>query len=113
MRQVNPSWQSAVYVCTHERDPATGRAFCGLKRGSNLRIWLKDQIKDAGLKGDILVAKSGCLGVCSPLGTTVCFHPSADRGERSLVVFDHESDDRMSLWQALLKRVAPSKHQAR
>ena len=68
MREVDPTWTDAVFVCTHERTPETGRASCGLERGSQLRDWLKSRMKAAGLKGVVLTAKSGCLGVCSPLG---------------------------------------------
>lgn len=78
MRDVEPGWKACVLVCTHERPPESGRASCGVERGSALRDDIKKRMKSAGLKGVVLTAKSGCLGVCSPLGVTACAIPRAD-----------------------------------
>lgn len=98
MRVVDASWKGAVFVCTHDRDPETGRACCGTEAGTELRTWLKARMKQAGLKGTILTAKSGCLDVCSPLGVTLAAvpEPGSDR-PRAMWVFE-PGDDREALF---------------
>jgi predicted metal-binding protein len=98
MREVKPTWQGAVFVCTHEREPESGKAWCGRERGTDLREWLKARRKAEGLKGRILVAKSSCLGVCSKHGVTVAIMPSgSEPSKRQMVVFG-PGDDRERLW---------------
>ena len=101
MREVKAPWSACVLVCTHEREPETGRASCGLARGTELRTWLKARAKDAGLKGRILTAKSGCLDVCSPLGVTVAAIPpsGSDRPRRMWIAAD--DTDREQLFGAV------------
>jgi predicted metal-binding protein len=70
--EVDPEWQVAVLVCTNSRDPATGKTSCGAARGAALADAVKDLRTAAGQKGRVLVSKTGCLGVCSPRGVTVC-----------------------------------------
>lgn len=103
MREVDPGWNACVLVCTHQRPEESGRASCGLEQGSALRDELKKRMKARGLKGVVLTAKSGCLGVCSPLGVTVCAIPRAplDHPRRMWVV---EPDDKPSeLFNELLE----------
>lgn len=98
MREVDSGWRGAVFVCTHDRDPDTGRACCGNQAGSELRDWLKARMKSAGLKGQILTAKSGCLDVCSPLGVTLAAvpEPGSARPRRMWVV--EAGDDREAVF---------------
>lgn len=98
IREVKASWTNCVLVCSHERDPSSGRAYCGAKKGSELRQWLKDRIKSAGKKGQILAVKTGCLGICSDYGITVSVVPDGKR--REIVVFPAELD-REKLWNAI------------
>lgn len=103
MREVEPGWKGAVFVCTHERDPETGRACCGLAAGTDLRTWLKARMKEAGLKGTILTAKSGCLDVCSPKGVTLAAVPeSGSARPRRMWVFEPD-DDREALFHEVRK----------
>jgi len=98
MRDVKPGWHGAAFVCTHERDPESGKSWCGRERGTALRQWLKDRRNAEGLKGEILVAKSGCLGVCSKHGVTIAILPGEGRAlERQMLVFN-DDDDREALW---------------
>ncbi len=101
MREVEAGWRGAVFVCTHDREPETGRACCGLEAGVELRTWLKARMKEAGLKGQILTAKSGCLDVCSPLGVTIVAVPESGtpRGRRMWIV--EAEDDREALFQSV------------
>lgn len=97
MQEVEPSWKHGmVLVCTHERDPSTGRASCGRKAGTVLRTWLKHQVRSGdGPGSEGLVATSGCLGVCPEHGVTVALPP-----ETQCLVVDPEHDK-----EALLERV--------
>lgn len=93
MRKVDASWKAAVFVCSHDRDPDTGRACCGTAAGEDLRNWLKARAKQEGLKGKVLTAKSGCLDVCSPQGVTVAAIPAAgSAGERQMWVVSPDDD---------------------
>jgi (2Fe-2S) ferredoxin len=53
-----------VFVCTHAR--AEGRVACGNpgRGGVELCDALKAEVKKAGLKGKVRVARSGCLDLC-------------------------------------------------
>ena len=101
VREVDPNWSEAVFVCTHERDPETGRASCGQQRGTALRSWLKSRMKAAGLKGVVLTAKSGCLGVCSPLGVTVSVLPSPGSGRQRRMWIIEDEAEREDLFAAV------------
>ena len=109
MRQVKPSWHGAVFVCTHERPPESGRASCGHEAGMRLRQALKQRAKNDAVSDQLLCAKSGCLGLCSPLGTTVVFDPHPDRGERGMLVFEHATDHVDQLWDEVKRRLAPTR----
>src|SRR5687767_865992 len=86
MQEVSAPWRAgAVLVCTNEREPGAKKPSCGLERGSELRQWLKDQIKAEGLKGEIISVRTSCLGVCSALGVTVSICPT-EGGERTFVI---------------------------
>jgi len=98
MRDVKPTWHGAAFVCTHEREPESGKAWCGRARGTELREWIKARRKAEGLKGQILVATSGCLGICSRRGVTIAIMPSGDSElTRQMLVFS-DGDDREVLW---------------
>lgn len=101
MRDVKPTWHGAAFVCTHNRDLGDGKACCGLERGTELRNWLKDKRGAEGLKGQILIAKSGCLGICSKHGVTISIMPDEGRGHgRQMLVFG-DGDDREALWSRI------------
>lgn len=96
MRKVKPSWKrGVVLVCTHERPAGAEKPSCGTARGSELRQWLKDRIKSEGLKGEILAAKTSCLGICSALGHTVEIVEVG--GERQTLLLD-PATEREALW---------------
>ena len=105
MREVRPTWKGAVFTCTHERDPERGRAWCGLERGGALRDWLKARAKAEGLKGVVLCAKSGCLGVCSPLGVTLAILPDPSTGREREVLVVPDDVDREELWRRVVQRL--------
>ena len=99
MREVTANWQhGCVLVCTHERDEALGRGYCGAEAGAALRDALKADFKSRGLKGQVLCAKSSCLGVCPKQGVTVAALPDplSGRGRELFIVQAEDSLEQVS-----------------
>lgn len=59
-----------LFICTHKRE---GRASCGGSGSEELVDGLKKWVKDEGLKGDVKVTRSGCLGLCEEGIAAVCY----------------------------------------
>ena len=59
-----------LFICTHERED---RASCGALKSDELVKELKDWVKKEGLKQDIKVTRSGCLGLCDEGIAAVCY----------------------------------------
>ncbi len=57
-------YPKTVFVCVNTR--SDGRTACANpgRGGDEICKTLKEAVKDAGLKGKIRVASSGCLGLC-------------------------------------------------
>ena len=70
-------YQKTVFVCTHSR--ADGKTSCANpgRGGDLIAAALKEEVKKAGLKGKIRVAKSGCLDLCEQ-GPNVLIYPSGE-----------------------------------
>lgn len=97
MRDIETTWKrGAVLVCTHTREAGADKASCGAARGGALKDWLKDRIREEGLKGEIIAVKTSCQGVCSAFGVTVSVVSAGGATKRSVVV---ESEaDQPALW---------------
>lgn len=65
-KQYSP--QGRIFVCTYEKE---GR--CRIGEGEKCVSWLKDEIKDRGLKRKVAVTKTKCQGYCDKKGTSVTF----------------------------------------
>lgn len=65
-------FKKTLFVCVNDRGPG-GRVSCGAA-GARLCEVLKDEVKKAGLKGKVRVAKSGCLDLCEQ-GPNVFSYP--------------------------------------
>jgi (2Fe-2S) ferredoxin len=59
-----------MFVCTRMKDGEC----CGKKGSADLRDSLKKWVKQEGLKKDVKVTASLCLGECEN-GIAVCIHP--------------------------------------
>jgi hypothetical protein len=106
MQQIRTPWSDAmVLVCGHEREPGSPKPSCGLARASELRQWLKDKSIAEGWKGRVSSVRTGCLGVCSPLGVTVAV--CGVDAPKTFVV--DPVDDREALWGAILGQVNEAK----
>lgn len=64
MKNAKVPFQKTVFVCTHARED--GRVSCGNpgRGGQELCEALKKGVKERGLKGQVRVARSGCLDLC-------------------------------------------------
>jgi (2Fe-2S) ferredoxin len=74
MEKKSVPYRKTVFVCTNVR--TDGRAACANpgRGGAELCEALKKAVKDAGLKGKVRVAKSGCLDLCA-LGPNAFVYP--------------------------------------
>jgi predicted metal-binding protein len=88
-----------MLVCTHHRDPATGKASCAVNGGVALKDHLKKTVKERGWKGDVVVTQTGCMDVCPTHGVAVGFHPDA-------TFFVAEPDEAEALLEHLHRRDA-------
>ncbi len=59
----NNLYNKHVFICVNERNSSTKKS-CG-KIGSELRLFLKQEILKSGLNKEIRINKSGCLGQCA------------------------------------------------
>lgn len=100
MREVDPRWRGAVFICHNERPDGAKRPSCGEKGGLSLRAWLRDRLGERGHRREVLCSRSGCLDVCSGQGTTVALLHAGD-GRREVFVVRDDPEDR----EALLERV--------
>lgn len=69
-----PSPTRHLLICTNHRGPAHPRGSCGEKGSEALAGQMKDLIRDRGLKGSVLVSRTGCLKHCS-IGVTAVVYP--------------------------------------
>lgn len=81
MKTHHTKWQSGTLttICTHQRDPARGRACCGANGGAEFRSWLKIKLKEQNRWGTNLAVSSGCVGVCDKSGVSVTVSTSNQR----------------------------------
>ncbi|MDV7341651.1 (2Fe-2S) ferredoxin domain-containing protein [Terasakiella sp. A23] len=67
------TYRCHLFWCGHERDDET-KPSCG-KRGSwDIGSQLKQAMRDRGLRDEVAVTKSGCLGQCS-IGPAMIVYP--------------------------------------
>ncbi len=62
-----------ILVCTNERQD---RAACKMYGGQEFYQRIKDRIKKEGLVDTHWATRTGCLGFCNTVGTTVVIHPA-------------------------------------
>lgn len=105
MKEVKCHWShGTVLVCANERDPASGKAFCGHESGVSLRNWMKERRNKDGLKGKVLVSVASCLGVCPNKGTVVAITANGSSAEPEVLLVDPENE-REELWQEVTERL--------
>jgi len=77
MERASVPFRRTAFVCTNVR--TDGREACANpgRGGDALCKALKDEIKRAGLKGRVRVARSGCLDLCAQ-GPNVFLYPDGE-----------------------------------
>jgi len=63
-----------IFVCENQRDPADKRGSCGSHATTELRGYMKDLLKEHGLKARCRANKAGCLNYCA-LGPVMVIYP--------------------------------------
>jgi len=96
MKSLKTPFDQIVLVCANTRPPGAAKHSCGDHGASEMRAWLKGELKKEGLWGDhVRVVTTGCLDIC-PAEGVIC---SFDRGE-TLVKVDADTDR-----EAVLERI--------
>lgn len=72
MEEISPNYAKHVLVCTNFREE---RECCAKVDGDTIFFELKKFVKENGLAGSIWVTRTGCLGFCNEVGTTVVVYP--------------------------------------
>ncbi len=67
-----------LLICTNARDPSTGKSSCGQNGAQPILEYLKKTVKERGLKGKVIVTKTGCLDICPEHGCIVGFQPESE-----------------------------------
>lgn len=79
MKPIKPPYTTRqLLVCTHTRDPASGKPSCGANGAQAFRDGMKKTLKARGLKGTYLVTATGCMDICPDQGCTVAFQPEGE-----------------------------------
>jgi (2Fe-2S) ferredoxin len=91
--------ETHVLVCTNEKPD--NRECCGKFGGKEFFFKLKEKVKQEGLAGTIWVTRTGCLGFCNPVGTTVKIQNSRNPGQTKWYNEVKESDF-PSIWNQII-----------
>lgn len=77
MEKKTVPYRKTVFVCTNTR--ADGRVACANpgRGGERICAALKEEVKKAGLKGQVRVARSGCLDLCAQ-GPNLFIYPDGE-----------------------------------
>jgi (2Fe-2S) ferredoxin len=68
-----PYYDLHVFCCTNRRPDAHPRSSCAAKGSEEMRDYLKNKAKEAGVKG-VRINSAGCLDRCE-LGPTMVIYP--------------------------------------
>ncbi len=87
-----------VLVCTNER--TDGRTACNDFGGQTFFKRLKDQLKASGKIRTHWASRTGCLGFCNSVGTTVVIHRPGQPSEWLNEVTEADFD---SVWERIVR----------
>ena len=73
MQQINTKPLKHIFICVNERTP--DRSCCNKVGGYDVFKELKDFVLSNGLASTVFITKSGCLGYCNDVGTTITIYP--------------------------------------
>jgi predicted metal-binding protein len=93
-------YKHLVLLCTNVRPPGSEKPSCGHHDATELRAWLKKQLKAHGVWGKgVRVATTGCLDLCPAQGVILSF----DGGDS--LVHACANDDRDEILARILAMV--------
>ena len=87
-----------VNVCTNDRPGP--KPCCKNVGGQEFYQALKQKLKDTGLSATHWVTRTGCLGFCNDVGTTVTIHP---KGKPSQWYNEVTSKDFEAIWNEIAR----------
>jgi (2Fe-2S) ferredoxin len=90
--------QTHVLVCTNERP--NGRTGCKDFGGQEFYMKVKERLKASGKIGTHWATRTGCLGFCNSVGTTVVIHRPDEKPEWFNEVTDADFD---SVWERIVR----------
>lgn len=73
-RRRMPRPKRHILICANDRGPGHPRGSCAEKGSQAFVGKMKDLVRDAGLRGEVIVSRTGCLKHCS-LGVTAAVYP--------------------------------------
>ncbi|HEX5760926.1 MAG TPA: (2Fe-2S) ferredoxin domain-containing protein [Thermoanaerobaculia bacterium] len=69
-----PKPRVQILVCTNERPPDGPKPSCGPRGSLDVYRRFKDRVRELGVRGEVMVVRTGCLKHCSQ-GITVAVWP--------------------------------------
>ena len=90
--------QVQILVCTNERPE--GKSCCKRVGGQEFYDRLKAKLKQSTFAGTHWVSRTGCLGFCNNVGTTVVIHP---KGRDPLWFSEVKDEDFDRIWEEIVR----------
>lgn len=72
MKELSTSYRKHIFVCTNDRLEGS---CCNKVNGYGIFHALKEYVLSNGLANAVWVTRTGCLGFCNDIGTTVVLYP--------------------------------------
>lgn len=99
MKKVDASLcRTQILVCTNERPQP--KACCKVVGGQDFYDRLKARLKETGLNRNVWATRTGCLGNCNTVGTTVVIH---SKGQEPEWYSEVTADEFNTIWEKLEK----------
>jgi len=92
--------QVHVLVCTNERSPE--KSCCFKVGGHDFYARMKAKIKEFNLYSTHWITRTGCLGFCNDIGTTVVIE---HKGEKQKWYNEVTPDDFGTIWEETTKKI--------
>lgn len=92
------SYECKVHVCVCTNERTDGRTACADFGGKEFFQSLKAKVKAEGLAATHWVTRTGCLGFCNNVGTTVVIHRA---GQESQWFNEVQTQDFEKIWEKI------------
>ena len=98
MEPIDRKYKTQTFVCTNERPE--GKACCHKVKGFEFFSRLKEKMKKEGLYANNIVTRSGCLGYCNDVGTTLVIYRDGKPAQWHTKVTEADFD---TIWNEITK----------